>query len=366
MKHPLYYPSAFILMLLLVLSCSHGKEQPGALTESSRIAEIIRPDIITDTVKHDSDDPAIWINQKDPSQSLVIGTDKGGDTGDGAVYVFDLNGKEIKEKTVHGINRPNNVDVAYDFRVKDKVLDIAVCTERNTNSIRVFSLPDMKVIDGGGIPVFETDTIRAPMGIALYTAPDGNIYAIVSRKTGASGSYLWQYKLSWSGNKAIGKVVRRFGNYSGKHEIEAIAVDNELGYVYYSDEGAGIRKYHAHPDSSNVELAFFGQYIFADNHEGISIYKSSQRSGYIVVSDQQADQFHIFRREGEPGNKHKHEVIKTVKASTVVSDGNDITSVSLPGFHRGMFVAMSDDKTFQFYRAESILPLDSEKEVSVK
>jgi 3-phytase len=38
----------------------------------------------------------------------------------------------------------------------------------------------------------------------------------------------------------------------------------------------------------------------------------------------------------------------------VESDGSDVTSVALPGFPQGMFVAMSDDKTFQFYRWEDL------------
>ena len=87
------------------------------------------------------------------------------------------------------------------------------------------------------------------MGIALYTDPKGNIYAITGRKTGPKGgTYLWQYLLSDSGKGFVeAKLVRKFGNYSGKKEIESIAVDNENGYVYYSDEQFGVRKYYADP-----------------------------------------------------------------------------------------------------------------------
>ncbi len=44
-----------------------------------------------------------------------------------------------------------------------------------------------------------------------------------------------------------GTLVRKFGLFSGKKEIESIAVDDALGYVYYSDEGYGVRKYYADP-----------------------------------------------------------------------------------------------------------------------
>jgi 3-phytase len=232
----------------LIFSCKSKQTSPEKSVGAIDSIVTVKRVFASDSVRFDSDDPAFWINPENPAQSFVIGTDKGGDAGDGALFVFDLNGKEIEDKTVTNIKRPNNVDVAYGFQFKGNAIDIAVCTERNTNSIRVFSLPDMKPIDNGGITVFEGDTARAPMGIALYKSTDGKVYAIVSRKTGLSGSYLWQYELIGKGGSVTGKLVRKFGEYSGKHEIESISVDNELGYVYYSDEGAGVRKYFAHPD----------------------------------------------------------------------------------------------------------------------
>ena len=81
-----------------------------------------------------------------------------------------------------------------------------------------------------------------PMGIALYKRPrDGAIFAIVAPKTGGRDRYLWQYRLTASANGIVsGALVRRFGNYSGTSEIEAVAVDDELGYVYFADEDYGI------------------------------------------------------------------------------------------------------------------------------
>jgi 3-phytase len=115
----------------------------------------------------------------------------------------------------------------------------------------------------------------------------------------------------------------------------------------------GVRKYYAHPDSSSTELALFATQGFADNHEGISIYKSTDSTGYLLVSDQQANRFHVFPREGK-GEKHDHPVVGIVYTSTMESDGSDVTSVALPGFPRGLFVAMSDDRTFQIYSWQDI------------
>jgi 3-phytase len=191
-------------------------------------------------------------------------------------------------------------------------------------------------------------------GIALYKRPsDGAIFAVVGRKAGPTRGYLWQYRLEDDGTGRVRAVkVREFGAWSGKGEIEAIAVDDALGYVYYSDESVGIRKYRADPDAADaaVELALFGTDGFAEDREGISIYARSDGTGYILVSDQQADRFHVFPREGSPGRRHDHPRLAVIAASTHESDGSEVTSAPLNAtFPAGLFVAMSADGAFQLY-----------------
>lgn len=329
--------------------------------ENASAQTIIKPVVITDSVKHDTDDPAIWINPKNPSKSLIIGTDK---NQDGALFVFDLQGKIQSEKVVRGLKRPNNVDIEYGLNLGGKKVDIAVTTERMNHQLRIYSLPDMKPIDNGGIQMFEGETgteFRDLMGIALYKNPKGKIYAMVGRKNGpTTGGYIWQYELSDNGKGQVkATFIRKFGTYSGKKEIESIAVDDALGYVYYSDEGIGVRKYYAEPSKGDQELALFATKGFSEDHEGISIYQTSARKGYILVSDQGANQFHIFPREGSAQNPHEHPELKVVKVEAKQSDGSDITAIPLnKTFKKGLFVVMSDDKTFHFYRWEDIAGKD--------
>ncbi len=338
-----------VISAFLLAACSN---------QSTPSANAIKPVLVTEPTKHDTDDPAIWIHPNDPARSLIVGTDK---NIDGALYVYDLEGKIQQDKVVSGIQRPNNVDIAYGLLVGTDTVDIAVTGERLTRKMRIFSLPDMQPLDGGGIPVFVGETgveYRDLMGVALYTRPaDGALFFIIGRKTGPKEVYLWQYRLNGKADGTVkAELVRKFGKYSGIKEIEAIAVDNELGYIYYSDEGVGVRKYHADPAMGNEELALFAQEGFADDHEGISIYKNEDDTGFILVSDQQANEFHIYPREGSTGNRHAHPLLKEVSVSTMESDGSDITSRPLgPDFPDGLFVAMSDDKTFHYYSPKAIL-----------
>ena len=61
-------------------------------------------------------------------------------------------------------------------------------------------------------------------------------------------------------------------------------------------------------------------------------------------------------REGEAQDPHSHQLLKVVRLSTKESDGSEITSLPLNDmFKKGLFVAMSDDRTFQYYRPEDLL-----------
>ncbi len=343
----------FLLTVLLALPAAARE----ALPDPDAKNPALKPRVVTAPVRHDTDDPAIWVNRADPAKSLVLGTDK---DADGALIVFGLDGVERKELSVRGLVRPNNVDIAYDVPLAGGKVDIAVVAERYAHRLRVYRLPDMAPIDGGGIPVFAEERARDVMGIALYSRPgDGAVFAIVSRSDefAPTAGYLHQYRLVDDGTGVLrGVFSRAFGAWSGTKEIEAIAVDQELGFVYYADENTGIRKYLADPGAEDAEdeLALFGTEGFADDREGISIYATGAGRGYVVVSNQQANTFRIFAREGTPTDPHDHPLVASVRLSTLDSDGSDVTPVELPGFPGGLFVAMSTDRTFHFYAWDDI------------
>ncbi|MGI4865095.1 MAG: phytase [Janthinobacterium lividum] len=363
-------PAAVILLsaaALLPTGCQHAA-QATIGTPAATLAPdgtnsgpgVVRPVVVTQPVRYDTDDPAIWVNAKDPAQSLVIGTDK---DSDGGLYVFDLQGKEVPDKSVHGLKRPNNVDLAYGMKLGGQPTDFALVTERETGKLRAFRLPDMKPLDHGNLNVFVggAEGERMPMGVAIYTRPaDGAMFAVIGRKTGPKEGYLTQYRLADDGSGQLTMtLVRTFGTWSGKKEIESIAVDNELGFIYYSDEGVGVRKYYADPEKGNAELTLFAKTGFTEDHEGISIYKTGPKTGYILVSDQGASQFRFFARQGTAADPNAHPELKAVKVAAHFSDGSDVTNVPLNAqFPHGLFVAMSDNKTFHYYRWEDILGKD--------
>ncbi|MGJ8715001.1 MAG: phytase [Maribacter stanieri] len=325
--------SYLLVLTIVMVSC-----------RQSRLPKIT-PDVITEFTLNDTDDPAIWVNPKNPAESIVFGTDK---KTNGAIYAFDLNGKIIQDKTIRAIQRPNNVDIEYGFQLNDStVTDILVFTEREKQQIRMFSVPDMKPLDGGGFKVFEDEELeenRLPMGVSLYKSPkDATVYAIVGRKTGPAEGYLYQYALNADSLGVSSNYVRKFGKFSGVKEIEAIAVDDENSFVYFSDEGVCIKKYHAEPSMGNEEISCFGGKYFDEDIEGIAIASYTDGHGYLIVSNQQKGEFNIFDRE-------TNAYITAVNLSTTETDGCEAVTVPLNDtFKNGLFVAMNDEKNFYFY-----------------
>ena len=343
---------------MLLAACSPASSPPG------RPAEIV-PAVRTDAVPDDPDDPAVWVHPSDPSRSLILGTNKV-KAPSGAVIVFGLDGK-IRQ-TVSGLDRPNNIDVEYGLALGGEQTDIAVAAERLQNQLRVFRVSEAGIEDitsAGNTRVFahRSGEEAAPMGVALYRRPaDGAMFAVVAPKAGPRTGYVGQYRLEDDGSGRVkATFVRYFGTFSGAGEIEAVAVDDEAGYIYYADEGDGIHKYHADPAHANAaaELAHFGRSGFRGDREGIAIYKAAGGKGYIVCTDQLAgnSEYRFYPREGEPGQPHAHDrLIKVVRGGADGTDGLEIVSRPVgPQFPNGLMIAMnSSGRNFLVYRWDDI------------
>lgn len=338
---------AFITSLLVLLA--------GCATRSP-VTEI-QPAFQTEAVTDDADDPAFWVHPTDAARSLIVGTNKVKRPA-GALVVFGMDGK-IRQ-TVAGLDRPNNVDIEYGLALGGGTVDIAVATERLQSQLVVFRVDEngLKDITSPGQTKVFTDRAgeqAAPMGISLYKRPrDGAIFAMVAPKNGPRDGYLGQYRLEDDGQGRVKAVfVRYFGAFSGREEIEAVAVDDALGHVYYADEGDGIHQWPADPDVPAREIARFGETGFKANREGIAIYAKADGGGYIVCTDQLegGSEYHVYRRGGKPG-----ELVKIVRGGADSTDGLEITSRPLgPGFPRGAMAAMnSRGKNFFVFRWEAL------------
>jgi len=64
--------------------------------------------------------------------------------------------------------------------------------------------------------------------------------------------------------------------------------------------------------------------------------------------------YRVFPRAGTDQNPHNHPLFGIAFLSTIGSDGSDVTSRALPGYAKGIFIAMTEGGYFQYYRWEDI------------
>ncbi|MGI0015016.1 MAG: phytase [Nitrososphaera sp.] len=316
--------------------------------QSSPPSISVFPKVATDSVKDDADDPAIWIHPTDPSKSLIIGTDKG--KVDRGFYVWNLRGEQIQYVA---LARPNNVDVRYGMKLGNRLVDIAVTNVRHSKEIKIFAInpADGILTDITTDAGIKTPELDEPYGLCLYQRPsDGAIFVIESSDDellGESANSLHQYRLLDDGyGKVKGVYVRTFGQNTIDSAAEKLVADDELGFVYAADEGTAIRKYYADPDQgNNEEIAAFGfdDGILGDR-EGLAIYRSDSKTGYLLVSNQEKgtefSSIKVYRREGDDGNPHQHSLLATINTmGSADTDGLDVTSrPALPEFPYGFLV----------------------------
>ncbi|NDJ13060.1 MAG: phytase [Acidobacteriia bacterium] len=300
----------------------------------------IKPIVETAPMPVDVDDPSIWVNPADAGKSLIVGTIKRPKP-EGGVGIYNLRGELLDR--IRDIDRPNNVDI---------LGDICVLTERYAHQLRVYRVgaekPWLTLL--GTVPVFagQTGDSSDPMGIALYRRQrDLALFAIVSRRMGPSGAYLWQYRLDVTGDRVTGSKVREFGVFSGSGQIEAVAVDSERELVYYADEDCCVRASEADPDKrgASQEVARIATTGFRANREGIAV-----AGPWIIVTDQlpNASEYHVYDRTDR-------REMAVWRGQSDTTDGIDAVSRPMgPGFPNGFLVAMNSARhTFHLYSLPS-------------
>lgn len=357
----------FTALFMVLSSAAILRAQPAA-----PIIEV-HPRVATDSVKVDADDPAIWIHPTDPSKSIIIGTDK--DKTNGGLYVWDLRGKQIQYVQ---LQRPNNVDVRYGFNLGARVADVAVVNLCRLKEIKVFAINpnDGTLTDITSTEGIKTPELDKPYGLCLYQRPaDGAMFVIESSSEGESAESLHQYRLLPDGlGKVKGIYVRTFGRGTIFDKVEGLVADDELGFVYASDEEAAIRKFYADPDKGdNNEIVAFG---LADgiqsDREGLAIYRCDSTTGYLLASSQKAKRpsagrgsrgekfssIKVYRREGDNGNPHQHGLLFTIDTiGSLKTDGLEVTNCKIsPQFPSGFIVKHhSLGRQFKLYSWEEII-----------
>ncbi|MEC8887502.1 MAG: phytase [Pseudomonadota bacterium] len=281
-----------------------------------------------------ADDPAIWYNANQPSNSRVLGTDK-----QGGLSVYDLQGKMLQYLDV---GRLNNVDLRHGFPLGAEKIDLAIATNRDQNSLQLFAInKNGKVSNLGELA---TD-LTAIYGFCMYQDRAGEIYAIPNDKDGT----FVQYHIQATQKKLSATEVQRF---SVDSQPEGCVVDDATGRAFIGEERNAVwMKDLNTPNSALEKVISTGDVLHADI-EGMGIYHNqNQAAQYLIISSQGNDSYVVIESSAPYQVRGAFRVgINTEKSIDAVSetDGLEVSSKNFGGVNgmwkQGMLVVQDGRK----------------------
>ena len=293
--------------------------RPGTVGPSAPVAARV---VLRDAAARDQDDMCVWVHPTDPAQSTVIASDKAA----GKLFVYDLAGKTIQSLAA---GSPGNIDVRYGFALGGKAVDVVAFNQRRGSQVWVYAVDPatrtLRRVDDGHI-----DTEDNYGGTLYQSRKTGKLYFFSTCRLAE------QVELADNGKGQVaGKLVRswRIGY------TEAAVADDEHGKVYYGEEARGVWEVGAEPgDPAPGKLvAPVGEHGLRADVEGLAIYHLPGGEGYLLVSNQSRDCFHVYERTGG----HRFLGAFTVQGARD-TDGIDVANVALgAAFGKGLFACHS-------------------------
>lgn len=298
------------------------------------VLPVVKPLVQTDVVMSQgdaADDPAIWVNPKNPAQSRVLGTNK-----QQGLEVYDLQGKRVQHLPV---GRLNNVDVRPGFTLGARTVDLAVATNRDHNSLSVFSIDrasgELKAVGEIATPVKDI------YGLCLFKAPSGEIYSFANDKDGT----FVQHRLFAKGDQVQGELVRQFKVAT---QPEGCVADDQRQRLFLGEEDVAVWAVDARPDqpATLTSVIKVGEQVH-DDIEGLALYQT-EKDNYLVISSQGNDSYVVVDAEPPFALRGAFRVGVNAEAGidgTSETDGLDVTAANLGGpWSKGMLVVQDGRK----------------------
>ncbi|WP_343733229.1 phytase [Duganella sp.] len=271
-----------------------------------------------------ADDPAIWRNPADPAGARILGTNK-----KQGLLVYDLNGKQLQ---LLEVGRLNNVDVRQDVMLGGRKLDVAVATQRDDNSVMLFTIDANGTVATAGAFATGLDDIY---GMCLYRPQDGGLEAFINDK---DGSFL-QYRIDSDGAALSGKLLRRFKVGS---QPEGCVVDDRNHRLFLGEEKRGVWTVSARGDApAKLSMVIAVGPQLAADVEGMGLYHGASHD-YLIVSSQGDNSYLVLDAQAPYKVRGSFRVGFNIAAGidgTSETDGLEVSSANFGGpYGKGMLV----------------------------
>jgi 3-phytase len=286
-----------------------------------------------------SDDSAIWVDQANPANSVVIADNKA--SSGGGIGVFGMDGKLIQFRPDGMIG---NVDMKTGFPLAGQPVVLVGANNRTNNTLALYVL-DTTTRNLSPIAARSIATFAPNYGFCLYhSSVSGKFYAFVTPNV--SGG-IQQFELFDNGaGKVDATLVRTLPINS---ITEGCVADDDLGQLYVGQEDVALWKYGAEPGAGETRVAVDtagGGHLVADI-EGMSIEYGPNGTGRLFVSSQGDSTIAVYDRAGSNTFLRKFSVGANGTIDAVTNtDGVDVTALNAgPQFEEGLLVVHDEENT---------------------
>lgn len=345
----------------------------------------------------DTDDPAIWINRKDPGASRVIATVK-----NSGLQVYDLSGHQVQAIPAPPAPGPddepgrfNNVDILRDVTLGGRTVDLAVTTDRGRDQLRSYAIDQatgtLTDVTAANVPLaFARDQKQVndqatAYGLAVFRGLDGAPYAVATRRNTtdiglfrlsiADGRVSYQRTDTFSFPSTFtlpgGKTWSPCEDPGKGPQLEGLVVDPTTRTLYAAQEDVALWRMQvvgptlvkapsivertttfgapATYDAAADECVTTGPAssqagrIVADV-EGLTIYPTGLLSGTLLVSSQGDDTYYTYDRLTNRPLSH-FAVVDGKVDGTQDTDGAAADPTPLPGFPNGLLAVQDGQNT---------------------
>ncbi len=321
-------------------------------------ADYETPPVVSKPGADAADDPAIWINTKDVSKSLIIGTNK-----KAGLHVYDIHGNE---KQFIKVGKINNAEAGYNLKFKGESIDYIAGTNRTTHTVDVYKInKDSLLLDEKPICTMYSHVDDVYGFCTFFDKTKQQHYLFVNGKNGN----IEQWQLMTDSTALYGKLVRSFWVPS---QCEGMVTDPVTNSLYVAVEQDAIYQFSALADADTTYTKIEGSSMknnpaISYDIEGLTIYRESDSKGYLFASIQGNFSYAVF----DINAPHKYIttfIIQDGKYDGVEeTDGIDMTSLNMGDeFPKGIFVAQDGfnkdngvdvNQNFKIISAEKILKL---------
>ena len=293
-----------------------------------------------------ADDPAIWRNAADPSQSLIIGTDK-----KGGLYVYDLKGAQKSFLAAPGMN---NVDVV---ELADGRIVVAASDRSDLANGHIF----LAVLDRGSGTL--TPAGRVAVG-------PGEAYGICIDKPSSGtvpGNQFTVFNAPKNGVIYRTVISDQAGVFAGTTttlanvatQPEGCIADPRTGTLYIGEEVAGLWAIDTSTGAKRMIAPIDNKLLVADL-EGLAIAPEGANGGYLVGSSQGDNAYAVWRLpDHTPLGRFR--IGAGTFGSTEETDGIELDNRDFgPDFPGGIFIAQDGinppaAQNFKYARWDEIL-----------